>query len=392
MAKVQGTAEDRFNQVKELFQGFLDSGDELGASIAVDLDGKTVLDLWGGHADSARSRTWDKDTIVNVWSTSKTVTSLAALVAIDRGLLDPYEKVAKYWPEFAANGKENVEVRHLLSHSAGLSGWAETVTIDDVCNLEKSTKILEQQAPWWEPGTASGYHSMTMGHLVGGVVSRVIGKSFKDFIADDLAKPLGADFQLGAKEQDWSRVADIIPPPTRDLADVPDAFKDPSTLTFRSLMNPPMDANSANKENWRRAEIGAANGHSNARAVARLLSIISRGGTVDGNKFLSPETIELIFKEQQKGTDLVLGEVLRLGIGFGLTGHDTALSWIPEGKICTWGGWGGSIVIMDLERKLTVSYVMNKMENAGLGNDRTKAYVKAIYKAFGVGDNVVPVL
>ncbi|KAL6704673.1 hypothetical protein ACN47E_007955 [Coniothyrium glycines] len=392
MAKVQGTAEDRFAEIYKLFQGFLDSGDEVGASIAVDVDGKTVLDYWGGYADQARSRKWEKDTIVNVWSTSKTATSLAALVAIDRGLLDPYEKVAKYWPEFAANGKENVQVRHLLSHASGLSGWQEPVTFADVCNVEKSTKLLEQQAPWWEPGTASGYHAQTMGHLVGGLISRVTGKSLKQFIAEDLAEPLGADFQLGAKEEDWPRVADIIPPPPMDLANLPKSFEDPDSLTSRTLTNPPMDANTANTEEWRRGEVGAANGHSNARAVAKLLSAISLGGTVNGTKLLSPETIELIFKEQQKGLDLVLGQVFRLGIGFGLTGQDTEFKWLPDGRVCTWGGWGGSIVIMDLDRRLTISYAMNKMENAGLGNARTKEYVKAIYKVFGVEDSAVPVI
>lgn len=390
MAKVQGTAEDRFAEVSKLFQGWLDSGDELGASLVVDVDGKSVLDLWGGYADKERTKSWDKDTIVNVWSTSKTVVALAALLAIDRGLMDPEEKVAKYWPEFATSGKENVKVVHLLSHASGLPGWQEPITMADVCDLEKSTKMLEQQGLFFEPGSASGYQALTMGHLVGGVVSRAVGKPFKQFIIDELTTPLGADFQLGAKEEDWARIAELIPPPP--MAVIPEGFKDPTSMAFRTLMNPPLDIPSVMAEVWRRGEVGAANGHSNARAVARILSVISRGGTIDGKKFLSQETIDLIFKEQQNGIDLVLGQPLRIGIGYGLTGPGTELSWLPEGKICTWGGYGGSIVVMDLERKTTISYVMNKMENGTLGNERTRAYVTAIYKALGVGTTAAPLI
>lgn len=392
MAKVQGTAESRFEEVSSLFQQYLDSGEEIGACMTVDLDGKTVLDLWGGHADKACTKLWEKDTIVNIWSSSKTVLALAALVAIDRGHLDPYEKVAKYWPEFAVNGKNEVEVRHLLSHSSGITGWQEPLTYADVCDLEKSTKMLEQQALWYEPGSASGYQSMSMGHTVGGVVSRAVGKPFKQYLHEELCVPLEADFQLGAKEEDWKRVAEIIPPPPMDMAKIPESFKDPSSIGFRTLMNPMSDATVANTETWKRGEVAAANGHSNSRAMARLLSVISRGGTIDGKQFLSQKTIDLIFLEQQKGIDLVLGLPIRLGIGYGLTGPGTALSWLPEGKVCTWAGWGGSIVICDLDRKMTITYAMNKMENAGLGNDRTKEYVKAIYKVFGVGLETIPVI
>jgi len=213
MAKVQGICDPRFTAVKDLFQSYLDSGEELGASICVNLDGKDVVDIWGGYADEAHTRSWEKDTVTCIWSSTKTVCALAALVCIDRGLLDPYEKVSKYWPEFAANGKEGVEVRHFLSHASGVSGWEEPITLEDMCDIEKSTKLLEQQAPWWEPGKATGYHAWTMGHLIGELVRRVTGKPIQQFITDELARPLTADFQLGIPEKEWNRVADIIPPP-----------------------------------------------------------------------------------------------------------------------------------------------------------------------------------
>ncbi|KAH7355662.1 beta-lactamase [Pyrenochaeta sp. MPI-SDFR-AT-0127] len=381
MAKVEGTFEDRFASVQKLLQSYIDNGDELGASLVVNIDGKDVVDIWGGYADQDHSRPWKSDTITNVWSTSKTITSLAALVLIDRGQLDPFEKVAKYWPEFGANGKENVEVRHLLSHSSGVSGWAEKLTFDDVCDLEKSSAMLAAQAPWWEPGTASGYQSMSMGHLVSGVVRGVTGKTLGQFITEELAKPLDADFQLGVRDEDLHRVSDNIPPPPpTEASPLMASLMDPNSLTSRTMLNPPIDGNIANTPVWRKAEVGAANGHTNARGVNRLLSQISIGG----GSLLSPKTIDLIFQTQTDGKDLVLGEHLRLGIGYGLTGKHTWMNWLPEGRICMWGGWGGSVAIMDLDRKLTITYAMNKMENAGMGNDRTKAYVDEVYKVLGV--------
>lgn len=378
MAKVLGRCDDRFQHVKELLQQYLTSGEELGASLVVNIDGENVVDLWGGYADTSRTRLWEEDTITAVWSTSKTVTSLAALILIDRGLLSPYEKVAKYWPEFAANGKHNIEVRHILSHSSGVSGWDTRMSLEDVIDVPASTGLLEQQAPWWVPGTASGYHSFTMGHLVGELVRRVTGKSLKQFIADEIATPFGADFQLGVAEKDWPRTADVVPPHTWRK---PPPAGDVDSVSAKTMRNPVFDISVANTPTWRRAELGAASGFGNARAIARMLSAISLGGIVGNHKLLSPDTIDRIFEEQAKGIDLATGESLRFGIGYGLTGADTMVNWIPEGRVCFWGGLGGSIIIMDVDRRMTISYVMNKMENVGIGNYRTKQYVRAVYNA-----------
>lgn len=379
MAKVFGLCDDRFQQVKELLQQYLTSGEELGASLVVNIDGENVVDLWGGYADTSRTRPWEEDTITAVWSTSKTVTSLATLILIDRGLVSPYEKVAKYWPEFAANGKQNIEVRHIISHTSGVSGWDARMSIEDVIDVPASTALLEQQAPWWVPGTASGYHSFTMGHLVGEVVRRVTGKSLKQFIADEIATPLGADFQLGVAEKDWPRTADVVPPSTWRK---PPPAGDVDSVSAKTMRNPVFEISIANTPTWRQAELGAASGFGNARAVARMLSAISLGGRVGNHKLLSSDTIDRIFEEQAKGIDLATGEALRFGIGYGLTGADTMVNWMPEGRVCFWGGLGGSIVIMDVDRRMTISYVMNKMENVGIGNYRTKQYVRAIYNAY----------
>jgi CubicO group peptidase (beta-lactamase class C family) len=377
MTQTDGTCDDQFNVVKELLQSFLDSGEELGASIVVNVDGKNVVDIWGGYADAKRTRPWEENTITNVWSTTKAVTSLAALTLVSRGLLSPNEKVSTYWPEFAANGKNDIEVRQILSHTSGVSGWEQEMRLDDIYDIPAATTLLAQQAPFWPFGTASGYHSLTFGHLIGALVLRTVGKSLRQFIAEDIAAPAGADFQLGAAEKDWPRVADIIPPPPQNLP----LTLGPGSIVGKSMMNPAIDARVANTTAWRQADIGSANGFGNARSIARMLSAISLGGKMDGKCLLSPGTVDLIFKEQIRGKDLVVGSNLSFGVGYGLNARDVDTDWLPEGRICFWGGWGGSMVIMDVDRRVTIAYVMNKMENVGLGNSRTKTYIEAVYNA-----------
>lgn len=376
MAKVQGHCDPAFENVKESFQQFLDSGDELGASIYVDLDGTCVLDLWGGYADQSRTRTWDEDTITCVWSSSKTITNLAALMLVDRGLLDVHEKVSKYWPEFAANGKEDLEVRNFLSHSAGLPAWEPPIPIEEIYDLEKSTALLAAQAPWWKPGTVSGYHAISQGHLVGELVRRLTGKSLKQFIDEEIAGPLGADFRLGAPEKDWPRIADVVPPPPLPANRIPP----PDSVAARIARGSVSNAARANEPDYRRAALGASNGYSNARAINRIISVIAQGGQVKGApRILSQKTIDGIFEEQTNGVDLVLGREVKWGVGFALPRPDV-VDWIPEGRVAFWGGWGGSIIIADTERRLTICYVMNKMESTGtMGNPRTAAYCRAVY-------------
>ena len=377
--EVDGAAGPKFDEVRALLAEHLDSGAELGASLAVDVDGETVVDLWGGHADAARTRPWTGDTIVNVWSSTKTVTNLAALVLADRGLLDLSAPVARYWPEFAANGKDAIEVRHVMSHTSGVSGWETPWAIEDMYDWERSTAQLARQAPWWEPGTASGYHACNQGQLVGEIVRRITGASLKEFVRTELAGPLGADFQIGARPEDDHRVAEIVPPPPLDLdlSAVP-----PDHPMVKTFTGPVGDAAAANTTDWRRADMGAHNGHGNARSLARMLSPISRGGVANGVRLLSPAVIDLIFEEQAKGVDLVLGVPLRWGLGYALPEPETVPS-IPAdaGRICFWGGWGGSMIVMHPDRGLTISYVMNRMSPGVIGSERSNAYIAAIYEA-----------
>ena len=221
-----GTCSARFDPLRELFAAKLESGEDLGASLAVNIDGEMVVDLWGGWADEARTVPWTENTITNVFSTTKTMTALAALVLVDRGELDLDATVAKYWPEFAARGKAGIKVRHLLSHTSGVSGWEQPITLEDVYDWDKSTALLAAQAPWWEPGTASGYHVLNYGHLIGEVIRRITGQRLGEFFAAHIAGPLGADFHIGLPPSEFHRVANVVPPPAAaGAAGRPDAAR-----------------------------------------------------------------------------------------------------------------------------------------------------------------------
>jgi len=380
---LRGHLDTRFEPLRDVLEDSLASPAECGLSLVVDIDGRTVVDVYGGFADQAQTRPWERDTIVNVWSTTKTVTSLAVLMLADRGLVDVDAPVATYWPEFAQQGKDGVLVRHLMSHTSGVAGWNAPFTVPDMYDLERSTAALAAQAPWWEPGTASGYHALNFGHLLGEIVRRVTGKSLTRFVDEEIAGPLGADFSIGAREADWARCAEMIPPPPLpfDLASL-----DPESVLVKVATGPAGDATAPNTAQWRRAEIGAANGHGNARSVARIMSVLSLGGTVGstgaGVRLLSPSTIEHVFREQAHGTDLFLGVPMRFGIGYGLP-EPAGVPFVPDGRICFWGGWGGSLIIMDTDRRTTISYMMNKMQPGLVGSDVAAGYLKAIYQILG---------
>src|SRR3954471_6037987 len=231
MADIEGTYDELFTAVPSALAGLLDDGDA-GASVAVFVDGEPVVDVWGGSADADRTIPWQRDTITNVWSVTKTMTALCALILADRGELDLSAPVARYWPEFAAAGKEAVLVRHLLAHTAGLPDWDGPV--EELYDWPAATARLAGQAPQWEPGSAAGYHSLTQGFLVGEVVRRITGRSLGEFFAQEVAAPLGADFRIGLPAEDDSRVAPTVPPPSRDenyAASAPGGSPSPVTGT-----------------------------------------------------------------------------------------------------------------------------------------------------------------
>ncbi len=374
---VEGHCTQKFEELRDVLGASLASGEDLGASVAVILEGETVADLWGGWADEARTRPWQEHTLTNVWSTTKTMTSLAALVLADQGELDLDQRVAHYWPAFAAAGKQDVRVRHLLSHTSGVSGWAQPVAVEDLYDWDKSTAMLAAQPLWWEPGSASGYHALNQGHLVGEVIRCITGRRLGRFFADEIAGPLGADFYIGLPAEHDDRVANVVPPPPLpfDLDTL-----DPESPAYRTFTGPAPEASVAWTSAWRRADIGAANGHGNARSVARCQALVANGGEIDGVRLLSEATIARVFDQQSDGIDLVLGIPVRFGIGYALP-EPTTLPFIPAGKVCFWGGWGGSLVVVDTERRMVVAYMMNRMGAGIIGGPRAEALVRAAYAA-----------
>jgi CubicO group peptidase (beta-lactamase class C family) len=360
MAEIHGTCEDRFGEVRETLASFLDSGTDVGASAAVYVDGEPVADLWGGHADPGRDVLWERDTITNVWSVTKTMTALCSLILADRGELDLDAPVAAYWPEFAAAGKDRVLVRHVLSHTAGLPSFEAPMAVEDLYDWEKATARLAAQAPLWEPGTESGYHVVTQGFLIGEVVRRITGRTLGTFFADEVAGPLGADFHIGLSAAHDHRVAPVIPPAAPPAIHRPD-----------EPFHPVIQAADANTIGWRRAEIPAGNGHGNARSVAAIQSVLACGGTLGGVRLLSPAGCERALEEQHDGVDRYLGAGMRYGMGYAIYGGR---------RTCFWGGWGGAIVFVDLDARMAVAYVMNRMvDEGGLGDERALGIVLAAY-------------
>lgn len=373
MSVSSGFTQDRFASVRQAFEANFENGSDTGASFCATIEGETVVDLWGGFADVGRTRPWLTDTIVNVYSTTKTMTALTALLVADRGELDFDAPVKRYWPEFAANGKDNVKVSHLMSHSAGLSGWNEPVTKDDLYDWEKVTSLLAAQAPFWEPGTAPGYHALTQGYLVGEVVRRITGKSVGTVFREEIAGPLGADFHMGLPASEDQRVADLIPPPAgTTIADTAQ-----TELSRNMSNNPGVDVAETRKRVWRGAEIPAAGGTGNARSVAEIHVILANGGVARGKRFLSEAGCRKALEPQIEGTDLILGAPVRYGMGFGLP---SAMIPLPNPNTLFWGGYGGSLVIIDMDARGTLAYAMNRMAPTTTGDMRAYGLAMAVWQ------------
>lgn len=374
MSEIRGTLPAEFDQLGELLDQSLEAGTDIGASLSVTIEGEMVVDIWGGWVDAERTARWERDTITNVWSSTKTMTALAALVLVERGLVDLDAAVSEYWPEFAQNGKEGVLVRHLLGHTSGVAGFDPPSTVEDLYDWDLACGRLAAQAPWWAPGTASGYHALVQGHLVGEVVRRVDGRKLGRFFADEIAAPLGADFHIGLDPSQFHRVSNVIPPgaPAADLTG-----EESSTPRYKTFTSPRPDAEASWTPEWRQADIGAANGHGNARSIARIQALVANGGSVDGVELLSPETIALIFDTQAEGIDLVLGGPAKFGVGYGLWSAET-LPFLPERRLCYWGGWGGSLSMVDVDRRISIGFAMNLMAGDPMTDARAPFYAATI--------------
>ena len=384
---IHGHCDRRFDSVREEFAKNFESGEEVGASFAAAIDGRFVIDIWAGWADVAQTRPWERDTIVTVFSTTKVMTALCSLMLIDRSLLELDAPVYRYWPEFAQAGKENITIRYLLSHTAGLPAFDETIPTEAMCDWNRMVNLLAAQKPRWEPGTKCGYHAFTFGYLVGEVVRRITGKTLGTFFRDEVSIPLGASFHIGLPEEYEPLVAELTSEREPEPGD-PD-YVDPDSLPemFKSaVLNPPwldLKQKLYSSRAFRAAEIPAGNGVGNARSLARVGAALACGGELDGVSLLTLPTIEKAIEEQFDGIDQVLGIRMRYGLGFGLNSHPL-VPLGPNVRTFFWCGHGGSQVVIDLDAKLSFAYTMNKtgyIRPSMLGNERPARLTTALYGA-----------
>ena len=374
---IHGTCEEKFQPVKELFQEIHQSGREVGSSFSVYKDGIPLIDIWSGYADKEKNKEWERDTLANVWSTTKGITALTIAHAYEQGILDYEEKVSTYWPEFASSGKDEITVGMLLSHQAGICG-SNTDKINDYYDQAVMATELAQMEPLWKPGTASGYHSLTYGWLASELIIRLTGKTLGTYFSDEIATPNEIDFYIGLPESEEHRVAEMVPFPKQENQNkemdlnVAKKFSDkgPNLLKHQ------------NSREWRQAEIASANGQGCASGIAKLYSLVV---TEDlSKKILKNSTIQTMSEERIAGRDLVLGVVTRWGAGFVMNMHK--IIYGPTEESFGHSGWGGSCGFGDPVNNLGMSYVMNKMANNLAADGRSIELINKTYECLK-GDN-----
>ena len=377
--EIHGHCAPGFEPVRDAFAANFAQRGEIGASVAVVAGGEPVVNLWAGWADPAGTRPWEEDTLTNVWSTTKAMTSLCAHILIDRGELDPDAPVARYWPEFAVGGKADIPVRWIMGHRSGLAGLRVPVSVEDYYDLDKSTGLLAAQKPLWEPGTATGYHAITFGYLIGEVIRRVSGQTPGRFFASEIGGPLEADFHIGLPESQLSRCSDLrgIRPTQDEQAAMAQTYASAHPAAMAALANPPLTGDEANADDWRMAEIPAANGHGTALGLATVF-----GTLVDGSsRLISAETLKIACTGQGMFTDLVLGFPVEFGLGFALSGPGHHFG--PNPAAFGHDGFGGSAVCADPEAGVAIAYVMNAMGLNLADDPRKMAMIDGVYRSLG---------
>lgn len=363
MTEIHGFCDERFRPLEDAFRRNLDSGLDKGASLAVTLGGEFVVDLWGGTRDYEMVTPWESDTVVRVFSTSKVMVVVMVLMLVDRGLLDLDEPIATYWPGFAKHGKGTITTRQVLVHRSGLPGFGHAITFDDLSDPERSAEIIEDADLWHEPGTINCYHAHTFGAILGEIITRVSGSRFDEFFEREIGNPLGADFHFGLPTEQATRVSAIWP------AEAKYDFADPIAAAVMSEL--------AGEAEWIDPDllprvIAGGSGVTNARAMARLGTIISLGGEVEGRRYLSPEVIAQAGSEQSYAEDLVLGWC-RCGLGLGLHADEFPA---PTPTTMHWGGYGGSFLTMDPATAITSAFAQNQLltDNGPQGDERRAEY------------------
>jgi CubicO group peptidase (beta-lactamase class C family) len=377
-----------FELVRDAFSDILAAGSEVGAALAVYVDGDAVVDVWGGYTDAARTRPWDRDTIVNLYSVGKAVTAVCALRLVEARVLDLDAPIARYWPEFARAGKADIPVRYLLTHQAALPAIARPLPSGAWQHREAITEALAAQAPWWVPGRGHGYHVNTQGFLIGEVVRRVTGTTLGAYLRQSLAGPAGVDFFIGFGPELDERCADLVPPQAggddderrRMLGVDPETLSGLALMRYNAYRNPPEISGTGvvNTRAWRAAELPSTNGHGNARAVARLYAALAGSGELDGVHVLSPETVARAIEEQVYGEDIVLQRPTRFGLGFQLTMPERPLG--PGPRAFGHFGAGGSLGFADPDARVAFGYAMNQ-GRVGWQHKHVRHLIDLVYAA-----------
>ena len=373
--EISGHCDPSFERVREAFANNFARLGERGGAVALCLDGRPVVDLWGGWADVARTRPWTRETIVNVFSVSKALCAIAALRLVDRYALDLDQPVARYWPEFSGQSKHSVSVRQLLCHQAGLPALRTPLPDGAMLDWQRMTHALQDETPWWKPGDAHGYHVNTFGFLVGEIVRRISGETIGSLIRTQVAEPLGADIHIGLPAQHHERAAEFLWPgnPQR-----PAVTSDSDLMRWNTYWNPPglSGGGWVNTAAWRSAELPSTNGHATARAIARVYSALANGGEVDGIRIVSTECLAEATKEHSNGHDLITQRPSRFGLAFQLTQPERPLG--PNSRAFGHFGAGGSLGFCDPDCGLAFGYVMNEM-GPRWQNPRNRALIDAAY-------------
>ena len=384
---IHGECATRFRRVREVFEDNFRTRREIGAAVAVVHDGETVVDLWAGWADQAKTQPWQRDTIANVYSCTKAMAALCAHQLVERGRLDLDAPVAEYWPEFGQRGKSRIPVRWLLSHRAAVPAVREILPGETLYDWNAICAALAGEEPWWEPGTAHGYHAVTFGWLVGEVVRRVDGRSLGTYFRDEIARPLGLDFHIGLSDSEHGRVAELGNLEMSETGELdPDALglmqvvlAEPDGMTARAFMNPPTMALGVNNPEWRRAEIPGANGHGAARDLARVYGALARGGDLGGVHVLAPAGIARLRQEQSRGADLVLKIDTRFGLGVMLPQNRPDARFGPSPNAFGHPGAGGALGCADPDAHIGFGYTPNRLGPHILLDPRATALLDAIY-------------
>ena len=387
-APVQGHCEPRFARVRDALAEILAAGAEVGAALAVHVGGRAVVDLWAGWADAARTRPWERDTLVNLYSIGKAVSAVCALRLVEAGRLDLDAPMARYWPEFAEAGKGDIPVRYVLTHQVALPAIARPLPSGAWRDWNLMTSALAAQAPWWEPGAGHGYHVNMQGFLIGEVVRRVTGMTYGTYLREHLAGPAGIDFFVGLTPALEARCAELVPRPAsaEDEALRKALSADPATLSgldlmrFNAYRNPPEVSGTGvvNTHAWRTAEVPSTNGHGNARAVARLYSALAGDGTLDGVRVLAPALIAEACRAHVHGDDIVLQRPTRFGLGFQLTMAERPLG--PNPRAFGHFGAGGSLGFADPDANVAFGYAMNQ-GRAGWQHKHVRHLIDLVYAA-----------